>query len=405
MGGRVRAAMAAAMAMLGMVALGGDAAAQGTARSLDLDTSVRSLGRGGASVAVFWDGGSEWVNPSLLGYRNGLSFTWDRHELVPGVADGVVLSSRRLSLGLWGVGFSTSGQPVDVIGGTDLDYGAQYMTDASGNFIGTWHSYEHIRSWSLGLSAATLFDHAAALLGNAMRLSDWADVAVGGSWKRVGVALDPPQTFSTDATDIGLLVRLSPLDTRRGAGAGGGVTHRVDLSYGQVVLNSNDPTIDFGIYGGAVPTSRLERNGGAIGWTVRLSPEDLRRDARLRRIAGPDGAMLRVVAARDGEHVSAGQNEAYAYDVDRWGTEITFGRVAALRTGHVSDREGDIQGFSWGFGLGAPLGPVGEVSYDFSSTPQAEGLDSRHSHSVTLRVDVLATLKSWREEGSHANAN
>lgn len=381
------------------------ARAQGTAVVLNMDTSVRSLGRGGASAAVFWDGGSEWVNPALLGYRNGLSFTWDRHELLPDYTDDLTLSSRRLSLGLWGVGFSTSGQPVDVIGGTDLDYGLSEVTDVNGNVIGTFHSYEHVRSWSLGVSLATVVDQVAARMGNAAHFSDWADVAVGGSWKRAEVAFSPPQTFSTNATDIGVLLRISPLDTRRQAGAADVVTHRLDFSYGHAALNQNEPTINFGIYGTEAPTSRLDRDGGAAGWTIRFAPGQLASDARLRCIAGPDGAMLRVVAAFDHEAVSSGDNDAYAYDVDRWGTEIAFGRVAALRTGHVSDREGDILGFAWGFGLGAPLGPLGEVSYDFSSTPQAEGLDHRHSHSVTLRLDVLATLASWRKEGAHAGSN
>ena len=399
-----RGALIAVAALAAPFAFSGRAAAQGTARSLDLDTSVRSLGRGGASVAAFWDGGSEWVNPSLLGYRNGLSFTWDRHELVPEIADNVMLSSRRLSLGLWGVGFSTAGKPIDVLGGTDLDYGVTVETDAAGNPIATSRSYEHIRSWSLGVSAATVFDQVAARFGNGTRLSDWADVAVGGSWKRVELALNPPQTFSTDATDVGLLVRLSPLDTRRSSGSAGGRTHRVDLAYGHAVLNSNNPEIDFGLFGGPVPTSRLERDGGSIGWTVRFAPDELARSGRLRRIAGPDGAMLRVLAARDWEHVSAGSNDASSRDVDRWGTEFDFGRVAAFRTGHVSDREGGILGYAWGFGLGAPLGPLGELSYDFSSTPQAGGLDNRNSQSITLRLDVLATLKSWREEAPHAPA-
>ena len=403
MGGNRVAVFGAAVWVAGMFALGGDAIAQGTARSLDLDTSVRSLGRGGAANAVFWDGGNEWANPALLGYRRGLSFAWDRQQLVPELADDVTHTSRRVSLGLWGVGFSSMGQPVDVIGGADLDYGSSEGTDPGGNPTGTYSSFEHIRAWSLGVSAAAVLDQVAALFGGRTSVADWADVAVGTSRKRFAMALFPPETHTANATDWGLLARLTPLDTRRGAGAAAGATHRVDLSFGHSMLNANDATLDVGLFGRAVPTSRIKRDGGAIGWTLRAAPGAGGPGRRMARCLGPDGALVRVVLAADREHVSAGDDESGAYDVERRGLEAAFGRVFALRLGHVRDEEGDIDGYSWGLGVGAPLGPLAELAYDFASIPQAEGLDHRSAHSVTLRLDVLETLRTWREEGSHAN--
>ena len=396
------AAVGAALCVAAFTWPVGEAAAQGTARSLDLDTSVRSLGRGGATNAVFWDGGNEWANPALLGYRRGLSFSWDRQELVPDLADDVVLSSRRVSLGLWGLGFSTAGQPVDVIGGTDLDYGRSEIVDAGGNPIGAYDSFEHIRAWSFGASLANLVDNAVIALGRRSGLADWADLAAGVSRKRITMAIYPPETYTANATDWGVLVRVSPLDTRRGAGAAPGATHRLDLSFGHSVLNSNDALIDFPFYG-PVPTSRIRRDGGAVGWTLRASPEAARADRRLHCALGRDLALVRVVFAMDHEHVGRGDDEGYGYDVDRWGGEAALGRVAALRLGHVQDWTGGIDGWSWGFGLGAPLGSLADLAYDFASIPQASGLDHRHAHSVTLRLDVLGALGSWREEGGRAN--
>lgn len=401
-GGRV-AAVGAALWLVGLFAPGGGALAQGTARSLDLDTSVRSLGRGGAANAVFWDGGNEWANPALLGYRRGLSFAWERQELVPELADDVLLSSRRLSLGLWGVGFSTMGQPIDVIGGADLDYGSSEATDPEGNPVGSADSFEHIRAWSAGVSVAELLDHVTSLFGGRSSVADWADVAVGTSRKRVAMALYPPETHKADATDWGILARVTPLDTRRGTGGDAGATHRVELSFGHSMLNANDAMLDVGRFGRRYPTSRIKRDGGAIGWTMRAAPEAAGAGRRMARWLGPDRALVRVVVAADREHVSAGGDESAAYDVDRRGLDASFGRVLALRVGQVRDVEGDIDGFSWGLGFGAPLGPLAELAYDFASIPQAEGLGPRHAHAVTLRLDVLETLRTWREEGSHAN--
>jgi hypothetical protein len=123
------------------------------------------------------------------------------------------------------------------------------------------------------------------------------------------------------------------------------------------------------------------------------------------RVVGPDLALMRVVLAFDREHVSAGDDELDSFDVDRWGAEVSVGRVCALRLGHVLSREEGIDGFSLGVGLGVPLGPLAELGYDFASIPQATELDPRYAHSLTFRLDVLGTLKHWREEGPDANAN
>ena len=393
-------ALAAALALLA-----GNAAAQGTARSLDLDTSVRSLGRGSASNAVFWDGGNEWANPALLGYRRGFSVTWDYQKLVPDLDDDVVLSSRRVSLGLWGMGFSTAGQPIDVIGGTDLDYGPYEGADPFGNPITGLNSYEQIRSWSFGASLADIFDQACARFGRRSTISDWADVSVGSSRKRVEMAIFTPTTYGTDATDIGIFARVSPLDTRRSGKVVAGATHRLDLGFGHSVINSNDAFIDFGILGGSETISRIKRDGGSIGWTKRASPEAIKASRRMWRVVGPDQTLMRVVMAFDREHVSAGDDELYSYDVDRWGAEVSMGRICALRLGHVLDKQGEIDGFSLGVGLGLPLGPLAELAYDFASVPQGSDRDNRYAHSLTFRLDVLETLKHWREEGPDATAN
>ena len=391
-------ALAAALALLA-----GNASAQGTARSLDVDTSVRSLGRGGASNAIFWDGGNEWANPALLGYRRGFSVTWDYQQLVPQLAD-VSMSSRRVSLGLWGMGFSTAGQPVDVIGGTDLDYGASEGADPAGNPYG-WDSYEQIRSWSFGASLAGVFDEASALFGRRSSVSDWADVAVGMSQKRVEMSIFAPAIYGTDATDIGVFARISPLDTRRSAKGGTGASHRLDLGFGHSVINSNDAFVDFGILGGPVPVSRIKRDGVSVAWAKRVSPEAVKSNRNLWRILGADHVLWRAVLAFDREHVSAGDNDLYSYDVDRWGAEVAWGRVLALRLGHVLDEQGEIDGFSLGAGVGVPLGPLAELAYDFASIPQGGGLDPRYAHSLTLRLDVLETLTHWREEAPDATAN
>ena len=51
--------------------------AQGTARSMDIDLSIRSAGMAGASNAVFWGGSlNHWANPAVLGYTRGIRYEY-----------------------------------------------------------------------------------------------------------------------------------------------------------------------------------------------------------------------------------------------------------------------------------------------------------------------------------------
>ena len=71
----VQAALAGGLSMVAAIR----AEAQGTARSLDIDASIRSAGMGGACNAVFWGADpNDWANPALLGYHSGLRYSWGK---------------------------------------------------------------------------------------------------------------------------------------------------------------------------------------------------------------------------------------------------------------------------------------------------------------------------------------
>src|SRR5436309_457264 len=115
-------------------------AAQGSARSLDLDPSVRAAGMGAASIAVFWDGGNQWANPALLGEQHGLRYEWGKTRLVPDLAADIQFESNVVKLGGSGLGVALSGK--QGIGSLKLDYGQSEGKDDQGNRIGNFNSYE-----------------------------------------------------------------------------------------------------------------------------------------------------------------------------------------------------------------------------------------------------------------------
>jgi hypothetical protein len=64
-----------------------------------------------------------------------------------------------------------------------------------------------------------------------------------------------------------------------------------------------------------------------------------------------------------------------AVEVDHYGFEANVFRLLALRVGYVSDRAGDVEGWSYGGGLSVPFGPWGSVGYQLASVPAADDLD------------------------------
>src|SRR5438093_2242589 len=113
--------------------------AQGTARSMDFDLSIRSAGMAGASNAVFWGGPlNHWANPAVLGYTHGIQYEYGKTQLVPGLATDVFIRSQAVKLGWGGIGRVAQGQPEGVGGGL-LDYGVGEGGDEGGNPAGRFH--------------------------------------------------------------------------------------------------------------------------------------------------------------------------------------------------------------------------------------------------------------------------
>jgi len=373
-GAVVRAWTFAAL-VLAAVAQTSAAYAQGTARSMDIDASVRSSGMGGASDAVFWGGDPNfWANPALLGYHEGLRYLWSRTKLVPGLADDVIFTTHRGTAGWGGIGLAA--------GVIRLNYGQSVAVDPSGNPTGTFESHETIAVQALGVSASRLVTAVAGVRG-APRVLDYADVAVGWARKDVDVVLAPIDGGASGVThDWGMLVRISPMPQGLASQTAGVF---LDLAYAHAVLNYDDTRFLFANSAPA-PATRSHRNGFAA------------RSGFLRVPGQEPGSWvargfepLAVVGfALDQEHNAGGDLDP-GYDVERWGVEATLFNVTTLRIGHVTDRSGDIDGGTFGFGFGLPFGDFAGVRYDYATIPQATSSDlpDVRRHAVTAWIDPI----------------
>ncbi len=385
----IRSAFAVASLFVSLAVGTSPAAAQGTARSMDIDGSAISSAMGGASAAVFWSAEPDyWANPALLGYYRGVRYQYARSQLVPGLATDVLLTSDRVTLGAYGVGLE--------VGRTDLDYGVSTLVDQYGHVVGEFESYEKVGAITVGTSLAGFVRSIAPgspLAGLARNL----DLAVGFARKDVKMKIGPGPEADPSGypCDLGALLR-GGLDL--GALGNAAAPVRLEAALGFAVLNFNDVEFTFLSEDESSPPSRLRRLGG----TARLA---VGRPAAWSATGGRGfpGVLLRgldplvsVGVAWDGEHVQAGDDSDHGYDVTHVGAELALLNVLSLRVGHITDREGGIEDATWGVGVHLPIAGVAGARYDYAEYPQSSSLPSVKRHTASFFVDPFALWKLSR---------
>ena len=390
--GAIRSAgLAIFVCALGIPAAG----AQGTARSMDIGLSIRAAALGGASNALFWgDELDHWANPALLGYAHALQYEHGRTRLVPGLAANVVLTSDVITLGGGGLGVVMSGKP---IGQVKLDYGPSVATDDQGNPIGTFDSYETVKTNGFGVSALAALDAALGLGGRVAHLSRYADISYGMNFKDVVVALAPQSpggTGSTSARDWGYMVRLTPID---GISGGGRLPLRFDAAYGHSVLSYNDDaTITFLNENYPARVSIHHRDGYAFH--MAFDPPAIRESAHGLWGDLVAGLTPLISVGWTIDHAKIGPSSSFpgGYPTESHGIEVALAHVVAYRTGHYRDRDGEIDGDTSGWSFGLPIGRWGGGYFETATWPQAQnsGLRDVHRQAFALWVDPLAIWRS-----------
>jgi hypothetical protein len=381
--------------------------AQSGAQSTLLDPSIRSAGMGEAGVAVFWGGDpNTWTNPSLLGYYWGVRYEYGTTHLVPDLSGNVTFTSNQITLAAYGIGISMEGKPVDGFGGIRLDYGESEATDADGNVIGTFDSWETVDAFSVGFSAAEMIESGLRAIGkNPPTVSRWGDVSLGTTWKSVTVDLVPAGVTldqmaghgEVDERDRGLLVRATPYNAIDYPGLLPGVERtlraRVDVSYGASEINDEEATITYIDQNQADPIAKDSRHGWAILGTFTLpvsAEESLRSKGRgwLYDIVAP---LLRFGATWEKSQYSImGSDVGEEITLDGW--EVTVANIFTWRQGHIDDPTGTVIGDTRGWSAGLSFDGVGGARYDHANTPQSVYLSadlSREGFTVWLEPIAL----------------
>ena len=290
--------------------------AQGTGRSLDIQPGARQNGMGATGVAIADDAtGVTWWNPAGLGFVTRSAVDLTYAQLVPGLANDVNYNYLTYVK-------PTAGWGAFGIGLVFLSYGTSEGTDPFGNPTGTFTSNE----------VSPAISYVTKLL---------PDLSVGASLKYIRIQLAPQSQ------------------------SGVGATFGLDLA---------------GLY--RIPAARLNLaiNVQNLGPSVTFINED-QRSPLSRNVKA--GLAWEAYSQQGFKVLVAGDFDQSLVTDAFWqlhgGLELRYSDQIAGRVGYYHDPLGQLEGLTYGIGLGWK-----GLAVDFGSIPQAKGSGLPNVSKLTL---------------------
>lgn len=360
-----------------------------------LNPSIPSTGMGRTGVAAFWlEDRNDWANPALLGYQRGIRYSHGKTQLIPQLSDDVFFTSDRIALGAGGVGISIVGKPSEGLGELLLDYGPVYATDEEGNVIGIYRPTEQIRQIGVGVNVVQLLENLMGTTGGGgSRLSRYADLSLGHTWKTLLIDFSSPFPPApairgeTDLRDRGALLRLTPIGALETDGPS---RFKLDVSAGYSQRNYGDATIEFPALDDSDPIFEERLVGAAT---------------RLSLILRPDRGGIWNVLVPAISVAGTWEEVRYFWDGDRaegltkrTGQEVSLLGLISLRHGLIEDPTRTFYGDTWGYSVGLQYQGIVGARYDWSEAPQARYLGSvDHAEGFTVWFDPVRFVNTASE--------
>ena len=311
------------------------AVGEATAPSLIISPSARAWGLGQSYVAVADDATAIYWNPGGLGFLDGTRFSLTHSQLIPMLADDVYFESLNMTHNIPEIG--TVG--LDLI---YLTYGKWTATGTGGEVLGEFSSYEFAIGGYYGFA-----------------LSDALAVGVGLKVSRVYLA--PATALTAEgagwsfAADFGVLGRLGWRWT-----------------YG-IALQNLGPDMSFVSKDESAPLPRTLRAGISV---IPFEGEAYNTLVSLE--------FTKALIGLDDIFTKGEFSEVNRDATINGGVELMIANFVAPRLGYIFDHDGKIEGFTYGFGIRAPIG--GGLNFDYASVPKAEDLGRESKFSLNYRL-------------------
>lgn len=290
--------------------------AQGTGRSLDIQPGARQNGLGATGVAIADDAtGVTWWNPAGLGFVTKSAIDLTYAQLVPGLANDVNYNYVTFVK-------PTAGWGAFGVGLVFLSYGTSEGTDPFGNPTGTFTSNEVSPALYYGTKLLP-------------------DLSVGASLKYIRIQLAPQSQSGVGATfglDLAALYRIPAA--------------RLNLG---VNVQNLGPSVTFINEDERSPLSRNIKAG--LAWEA----------------YSVEGFKVLLAGDFDQSLVTDAFWQAHG------GVELRYTDQIAGRVGYYHDPLGQLEGLTYGIGLGWK-----GLAVDFGSIPQAKGSGLPNVSKLTL---------------------
>ncbi len=290
--------------------------AQGTGRSLDIQPGARQNGLGATGVAIADDAtGVTWWNPAGLGFVTKSAVDLTYAQLVPGLANDVNYNYVTFVK-------PTAGWGAFGLGLVFLSYGTSEGTDPFGNPTGTFTSNEVSPALYYGTKLLP-------------------DFSVGASLKYIRIQLAPQAQSGVGATfglDVAALYRIPAA--------------RLNLG---VNVQNLGPSVTFINEDERSPLSRNIKAG--LAWEAYSA----------------EGFKVLVAGDFDQSLVTDAFWQLHG------GLELRYTDQIAGRVGYYHDPLGQLEGLTYGIGLGWK-----GLAVDFGSIPQAKGSGLPNVSKLTL---------------------
>jgi len=324
---------------------------------LKLYPSIRAYGMGIAGTADYHEPANADFNPAALSFMNEIVVTFNSGQLVPDLSSDVYT----YSIGAAGRTVLIDNADYDIFFSGSiryawLNYGEWEATDETGTPIGTCSSKD--QSVNISIAAGTTFkDRIGIGVGCSVKP---ITLQVGPAWGTIENELD---NVNKIAFDLGMIIKMDLFREK-----GFLVSPSIGLSY----LNLGGD-IEFSAYDRSIPLSKELRLGFGL---YMESPSLESMDEAFKHKLPICTFTFNYDNADDRVYPDSENRRGY-------GIEVSLFRLFFLRTGHYENNNGNVEGDTFGYGLGFEK-KWGRARFDYASVPQASDLKKTSKYGFSL---------------------
>ena len=357
--------------------------------SLSFETSATTHAMGGYNTTV----GNAWnsdplmsyTNPALAAFQEGFSYSVIKYKWLPDVTDDDYYYHAAFAvIGYKGIALSLPALNQNSDWGIYMDFGEQEQWDSSGNFLGTYHSYDSYKAYGLAINPFEVYREFA---DNPHPVLKHFDLALGLSYIDIDSFLAPASGL-TDATaeahtsiyNLGLLAK---------ANYRFGDFLNAEGSFGLTRFNPENKKVSYIEDMYAHPIVRYRNTGFGVFCSV---PMELIRDYLPTEYMFTDNLISL-------KWLQGQQDPLFGYEDEITtgnGMELGLLDTIYLRHGHYDDEAGHITGDTKGFGIKLHYKDYFAIRYNQASFPGGALTKEHESYDMGVNVNFLKLVEAIR---------